>query len=220
MKHILIVGSSGHAQVLFDLVNVLPSSKVVGCIDDFKNKGEMVHDVPVLGKITEIAQIAKNIPQVTVVIAIGDNWQRRKVATKLQNLLDTITFATLVHPRAIVAQSANIAEGSVVLAGAIVSSGVNIGKHCILNSASVIEHESIMSDYSSLAPGVVTGGAVSIGTGSAVSIGATILQGRSVGEYSVIGAGAVVTSPIPSGVVAYGVPAKVIRKRAKAAKYL
>jgi acetyltransferase-like isoleucine patch superfamily enzyme len=41
--------------------------------------------------------------------------------------------------------------------------------------------------------------------------GATVLQGVNVGEDTVVAAGAVVTNDVPAGVVAGGVPAKVLR---------
>ena len=44
-----------------------------------------------------------------------------------------------------------------------------------------------------------------------VGSNATILQGVTIGDNAVIGAGAVVTSDIPADTVAVGVPAKAIR---------
>ena len=44
-----------------------------------------------------------------------------------------------------------------------------------------------------------------------VGSNATILQGVTIGDNSVIGAGAVVTGDIPANTVAVGVPAKVVR---------
>ena len=41
--------------------------------------------------------------------------------------------------------------------------------------------------------------------------GATVLQGVRVGEASVVAAGAVVTSDVPAGVVAAGLPARVLK---------
>ena len=53
-----------------------------------------------------------------------------------------------------------------------------------------------------------------INIGERVWIGAncTIVPGVTIGDHAVIGAGAVVASDIPSGCVAVGVPAKVIRR--------
>ena len=42
--------------------------------------------------------------------------------------------------------------------------------------------------------------------------GVTILPGVTIGDNSVIGAGSIVTKNIPSGVVAFGNPCKVIRE--------
>jgi acetyltransferase-like isoleucine patch superfamily enzyme len=55
---------------------------------------------------------------------------------------------------------------------------------------------------------------VRIGSGTWVGSGAIVMA--DVGNNSVIGAGAVVTHPIPAGVVAAGVPARVVRQRTEA----
>jgi acetyltransferase-like isoleucine patch superfamily enzyme len=52
---------------------------------------------------------------------------------------------------------------------------------------------------------------VRIGEGTWIGSAAVVMA--DVGRHSVIGAGAVVTQPIPDGVVAAGVPARVIRQR-------
>ncbi len=53
---------------------------------------------------------------------------------------------------------------------------------------------------------------VRIGKGAWIAPGCIILQGITIGEQSVVGAGAVVTKSIPAYCVAVGVPAKVIKK--------
>jgi acetyltransferase-like isoleucine patch superfamily enzyme len=52
---------------------------------------------------------------------------------------------------------------------------------------------------------------VRIGGGSWIGSNAVILA--DVGRHTIVGAGAVVTQPIPDGVIAAGVPAKVVRQR-------
>jgi acetyltransferase-like isoleucine patch superfamily enzyme len=45
-----------------------------------------------------------------------------------------------------------------------------------------------------------------------IGIGAVVIEGVRIGEGSVVGAGAVVLRDIPEGVVAYGTPARAVRK--------
>lgn len=53
-----------------------------------------------------------------------------------------------------------------------------------------------------------------IGESTLIGMGATLLNGSEVGNYSIIGAGSLVTKKmvIPSGVLAFGSPARVVRE--------
>jgi acetyltransferase EpsM len=48
--------------------------------------------------------------------------------------------------------------------------------------------------------------------GAWVGIGSSVIDGVRIGAGSTVGAGSVVVRDVPDGVLAYGVPAKVIRK--------
>ena len=51
-------------------------------------------------------------------------------------------------------------------------------------------------------------GSVRVGTGADLGARATCIPGVRIGDWSVIGAGAVVTRDIPNGITAVGVPAR------------
>jgi acetyltransferase-like isoleucine patch superfamily enzyme len=89
-----------------------------------------------------------------------------------------------------------------------------------LNTNSSLDHDSAMGDYASLAPGVATGGKARIGAFAAICIGAKVRHQVTVGEHTVVGAGAAVLQDLPGSVVAYGTPAKVIRQRQESDEYL
>jgi acetyltransferase-like isoleucine patch superfamily enzyme len=77
-----------------------------------------------------------------------------------------------------------------------------------------------MADFASLGPAAAIGGTVHIGAYSSIGIGASVIQEIRIGEHVVIGAGAAVVRHIPDGVVAYGVPARVIHERLAGERYL
>lgn len=60
---------------------------------------------------------------------------------------------------------------------------------------------------------------VHIEEGAWIGAGAVILPGVTIGKWSVIGAGSVVTKDIPAGVVAYGNPCRVARDIGKRDRY-
>jgi acetyltransferase-like isoleucine patch superfamily enzyme len=106
------------------------------------------------------------------------------------------------------------------MAGAVVNPCCNIGRFCIVNTNASIDHDSIMEDFSSLAPGVATGGNCRIGIFSAVSIGAILRHGVTIGDHSVVGSASTVLRDVEAFSVAYGTPAKKIRDRQQGDKYL
>jgi maltose O-acetyltransferase len=93
--------------------------------------------------------------------------------------------------------------------------GVAIGADALLGSRIVIYD----SDFHELHPARRRGGRPAMGRvelGENVFIGdrVMILKGVTIGAHSVIGAGSVVTGSIPSGVIAVGNPARVVRELA------
>jgi acetyltransferase-like isoleucine patch superfamily enzyme len=82
----------------------------------------------------------------------------------------------------------------------------------IIITNAFIDHERNLQNGVHISPGVTLGGRVSIGAGPWIGVGASIIDHNTIGSGSIIGAGSVVVKDIPDGVVAYGVPAKVIRR--------
>jgi acetyltransferase EpsM len=87
-----------------------------------------------------------------------------------------------------------------------------VREHCIINTHAVIEHDCLLEAYSSVAPAGVVGGGSTLHEGAFLGMNATLLQGRSIGSWSIVGAAALVVANIPETVVAYGSPASAKRK--------
>src|SRR5690606_33143132 len=97
-----------------------------------------------------------------------------------------------------------------MMAGAIVNPSTVIGKGCILNTASSVDHDCRIGDYVNIGPGAHIAGGVTIGSLSSIGTGAVMVPNVVIGANCVIGAGSVVTKSLPDNVTAYGIPARII----------
>lgn len=217
---LVVVGTSGHAGVAVDAIERAGGFEIAGLVDSFRANGEAAFGYPVVGPEDRLPAFLCERGACEFVIAIGDNFQRRRMATRLRELVPGLRLSTVVHPAASVSPRAVLGEGVLVLAGAIVSAGARVGEGALLNTASSLDHDGEMAPWSSLGPRATLGGNVRIGECSAVGIGATVLQGRAVGAHAIVGAGAVVFDDVGSRVVAFGVPARTIRERREDEPYL
>ena len=81
--------------------------------------------------------------------------------------------------------------------GVTIEDEVQIGSHCSIYSISTIDN---------------TAGEVVLKENCKIGSHTTILPGVTIGRNSIIGANSLVNKDIPNNVIAFGVPAKVVRK--------
>ncbi|MEZ4681872.1 MAG: acetyltransferase [Caldilineaceae bacterium] len=204
--NILMIGAGGHAQVIADCLLRMAAAghdcRPIGFVDDNKAlQGQHFLDLPVLGSVAAVATIAPD----ALIIGIGDNATRQRLFSTLQS--QGYIFASAVHPRAIVAPDVTIGAGTLIAAGAVVNTGTSIGANVIVNTAATVDHGNHIGDHAHIAPGVHLGGDVQIGTGALIGIGAIVMPQRTVGDWAVVGAGALVQRTVAKGTTVVGVPA-------------
>ena len=192
-----LYGASGHGKVIRDIVEAC-GQKVKGYIDDNHALNEL-HELPVFHSLEGVDE---------VLISIGDNHQRKRIA----EIVPCPIASSVVHPNAVVAPSARIGNGTVVMAGVIINVDTQIGRHCIINTGATVDHECIISDYVHISPHATLCGCIDVGEGAWVGAGAVVIPGIHIGAWSVIGAGSVVVEDIPDGCLAYGNPCRIVKK--------
>jgi sugar O-acyltransferase (sialic acid O-acetyltransferase NeuD family) len=196
-----ILGAGGHAKVALEAWRSA-GQDVIALHDDRPDLlGGHVLGVLIAGTVEEAIATEDALH-----IAIGDNGARARVAAQVEG----DRFPIVVHARALVSPSAEIGPGVLVCAGAVVQAE-GIGRHTIVNTQALVEHDVEIGEFSHVAPGVRLGGAVRIGEGAFVGIGAVVLPGIRIGVNAVVGAGAVVIRDVPDSVVVVGNPARRIR---------
>jgi UDP-perosamine 4-acetyltransferase len=210
----VILGGGGHALVIIDLLRESGEASVHGVLDrDPERWGRDILGAPVLGGDELLPRLYQDgVRQFIVGIgSVRDTGPRRR----LFDLAVSHGLKPLraVHPRAAVSRSADVGEGTVVLAGAVDDAGARIGVNVIVNTGAIVEHDCVLGDHVHVATGARLAGTVLVGQGAHIGIGATIVQGRRIGEGAVVGAGAVVLEDVVPGAVVAGVPARLLRKR-------
>lgn len=201
-KSVVIIGASGHGKVIADIV-LKSGDKVIGFLDDGIEKGKLIVGFEVLGKISDY----KNYSDYEFVIAIGDPHIREKIADALN-----VKWHTAIHPTAVISSlDVEIGEGTVVMANAVINSCAKIGKHCIINTGAIVEHDNILSDYVHLSPNVALAGMVSVGKSTHIGTGACTKQVVNIASNCIIGAGSVIVRDINESGTYIGVPARKIK---------
>jgi len=207
MDNIVIAGSSGHAKVIIDIVQQEGKYNIAGLLDRSRKIGDEILGYQVLGMEEDLPELIKVHSLRGAIVAIGDNFNRSRVVAHVQQTSPELPFVCAIHPKASIAIEVSVGEGTVIMAGVCINPCCSIGRFCILNTNSSLDHDSKMGDFSSLAPRATTGGNCQIGKYSAISIGAVLETGINVGEHSVVGAVSYANKPIDPFVVAYGIPA-------------
>lgn len=202
-KSVVIIGSSGHGKVIADII-VNSGNAVVGFLDDSDDvQGKAIIGFPVLGKISDYT----NYKDCEFVIAVGNPYIREKIANELP-----VKWHTAIHPKAIISSlDVEIGEGTVIMANAVINPSVKIGKHCIVNTGAIVEHDNILEDFVHLSPNVTLAGIVKVGKSTHIGAGSCTKQVIDIASNCIIGAGSVIVRDITESGTYVGVPVRKIK---------
>lgn len=111
-----------------------------------------------------------------------------------------------------------IGPGAVLSPFVTLTSNISIGRCFHANLYSYVEHDCVIGDYVTFAPGVHCNGNVHIGNNAYIGTGAVLRQGMPgkplvIGAGAVVGMGAVVTKDVAPGVTVIGNPARPMERR-------
>lgn len=203
------MGAGGHGKVVADIIQK-SGDKVMGFLDDNLELPDMFMEIPVIGSVKKYKEYKE---QAEFVVAIGNSVVREKIAKKM----DGVKWYTAIHPTAVISNfEVQIAEGTVIMPNAVINSGSNIGKHCIINTSAVVEHDDKLADFVHISVGARIGGTVSIGKGTWIGIGASVSNNLDICDSCMVGAGAVVIKNISRAGIYIGVPAERMEMKKRA----
>ena len=193
-----IYGASGHARVIIDIILSKKEE-----IDDVYDVNPKIKNISGYKVVHSTQELDTRIPSV---IAIGNNRIRRQVADSAEGEFVPL----LAHPTSVISPSSKIGEGTVIMPLAAINSQVLIGRHCIINTGAVVEHDSILEDFVHISPKAAVAGNVRIGEGSHIGTGAVVIPGIAIGKWTTIGAGSVIIRDVPDYATVVGNPGRIV----------
>ena len=212
-----IYGASGCGRSLMPVARQqlqrLGISAKIYFIDDSLKEQQMVNGHTALNY-----QSFKNLnaAQKFVLIAIANSQIREKLANQL--VMDGLQLWTVQADNVVMMDNIEIDDGAALSPFVSITSNIKIGKCFHANLYSYVEHDCIIGDYVTFAPGVKCNGNIHIEDHAYIGTGAVIKQGTPdrplvIGKGAIVGMGAVVTKSVPAGVTVVGNPARILEKK-------
>lgn len=151
-------------------------------------------------------------------LAIANGAVREKLVARC--LADGVVFFEVRAANVVVMDDVQISPGAVLCPFVTLTSNIRIGHHFHANLYSYVEHDCVIGDFVTFAPGVHCNGNVVVEDHAYIGTGAILRQGKPgeplvIGRGSVVGMGAVVTKNVAPGITVVGNPARAMEPRAK-----
>lgn len=207
-RRIVIVGAGGFGREVLQWVRDVWAERahlVAGFLSDDPNRldGYRV-GAAVIGSTTDF-----DVQQGDYfLLAIGVPYARRRVVELLHARGGR--FLTLLHPRAVVADTCSIGPGCVICPFAVVSDSATLGCCVLVNYHASLGHDAAAGDYAVLSPYATLGGAARIEDEVFLGLHASVGPGIAVGRRTKVSANSCVLAVTPPDSLVYGVPGRIV----------
>ena len=217
MKKVVIIGGSGAGMIAASVAERLDEIELIGFLNDTVGEGGVIGDIkkiPCLGgtdKIQELLQ-DENVYFFCAFEGIRDPDKSYNAWKSLP--IPKERYITLIDKNAIIPEG-YVEVGAGVLAAPFVqvSPDTVISDNVMLLGNAFVGHNSFIGEFAHITTNSVVGAFAHIGKGVTVGMNSTVMGRVHVGDFSLIGAGSVVTKDVPPYTIVAGNPAKVLRER-------
>lgn len=197
MKNVIIIGCGAHASELVGYIEYINKNSaikefnILGLLDDkIINYQHYAYKYEFLGSISDHAVI----PEVNYVMGIGNLLIRTKVLHAFK--AKKAKFAGIIHPTALISDTAEISEGTIISHNVSVGPKAKIGAFNVINSRCTIGHDTKMGDNNFLSPQVVLGGYSKLGENNFLGTNSCVLPEVEIENNNTIMAGMTITSKV------------------------
>lgn len=204
-----IYGAGGCGRGIMPLAREMPSLAATNLVfvDDAASKNAQVngHRIMSFEEFVADPNAGKQMA-----IAIASPSVRATIAARLDRA--GVQLLSVRSPHSCIMDAVVIGDGALISPFVTFTSNIHIGRCFHANLNSYVEHDCVIGDFVTFAPGVQCNGNVRIGHQAYIGAGAVIRQGLTIGEGAIVGMGAVVTKDVPAGATVVGNPANILEK--------
>lgn len=214
-KKILILGGIGNGSVIANAIKDANKRGdkewiVSGYLNDRMKPGELIENLPVLGKTTDAPRFMKEGYYFINTIFRIDGQQERLDMFEALNIPNE-RLATFVHPLTYIAPNVNLGFGTVVMPNVSISSGTTFGNGCLIMVGATIGHDNAIGKFCHFAAQCCVGAYQKIGDGVHIGLNATTRENITIGKNATLGMGSVLTKNMGDNEIWVGNPAKFLR---------
>jgi UDP-perosamine 4-acetyltransferase len=199
---IVVLGAGGHAKVVIEILRAA-GRHVSYCVGGAGGPLECM-GVPVLQGDDHLLRL-RNAGYSLVFPAIGSNTVRERAAAHAIEVGYELVNA--ISPYAILSPSLVLGRGIAIMSGVVINADCKIDDLAIINTGATVDHDCHIGFCAHVAPQCALAGNVKIGQRTFLGIGTKVIPDKIIGNSSIVGAGGVVISDIPSSTTALGHPA-------------
>ena len=210
---IIFIGGRGTAIVVADQMwdakqRYGMDIEVLGLALDDRSGGDELNGYPILCALKDLYDKYGKYGDVKSIAQLYRPDVMRERTAILNNLnIPMEKFATFIHPSVMVAKSAKIGVGNVILANAVVNCNAIIGNFNTVNSGTLLGHDITIGNNNYFAGQVCVGSGLSIGNMNFIGLNTSILNGITIGDGNIVGMSSNITKSVGDDNVLYGNPA-------------
>ena len=210
MKNLLVIGAGGCGREVMqwaeDINKINPTWNIKGYLDVNLNALDGVKSTyPVID--TDDNFIPN--PDDVFVCSIGNSNIRKKVIEKIE--AKGGTFISIIHPTAVVANTAVLGKSVIIYPFALISDNAVIGDACIINMYSSVAHDSVLGEFCTISAHCDITGMCTLGNRVFMGTTSNMVPGSKIGDDAYICAGSTVMGRVRAGIKVMGNPAKIVK---------
>ncbi|NDC42346.1 MAG: acetyltransferase [Chitinophagia bacterium] len=207
MQQLIIIGARGFGREIYhhatQCAGYNTEFTIKGFLDD---KADALAGYPNYPPILDSVENYTAQPDDVFCCALGAVEYKEKYTTMV--LAKGGRFLNLIHPSANVNPSCKMGIGVIVCAFAFVSNDTVLGNFVTLQTHTAVGHDVVIGDYCQINSYSFFGGFCKVGRSVAINVSSTIIDRRTIGDNSTVGAGSVVIRNVKPGQTVFGNPAR------------